>query len=284
MLPIATKNDLGAVKIGAGLQTDDAGTLSVVDEGSARSVMSMIVTYGSPRADPSMATWLPANIVSVYGPPGLPVLLTVTDGATLVDPDPGSADMKSLQLSARGTAQAQVQLAAGSGDRAVSVVAAPYIQPADVVGAEVLAALAVAGPVQCPAFFYPTMHDASWTFFETFGYTRGAPSDGVTPCVVTVFVDFLSAKDSDITKLQMKVTSGDAVFDMGKGSQTAAPAIIQATQDFGMATANIYSASPGVSTIEVSVPNDVFPDKALVYVSFVAPPVNEAVQHVSEDV
>ncbi|NRO96158.1 hypothetical protein GWC77_09435 [Paraburkholderia sp. NMBU_R16] len=282
MLPIATKNDLGAVKIGAGLQTDDAGTLSVIDEGSAGSVLSMIVTYGSPRADNSMATWLPANIVSVYGPPGMPVLVTVTDGATFVDPDPGSADMKSLQLSARGTAQAQVQLAAGSGDRAVSVVAAPYIQPADVVGAEVLAALAVAGPVQCPAFFYPTMHDASWKFFQTFGYTRGAPSDGVTPCVVSVFVDTSLPNANDIQKLQMKVTSGDAVFD--KGAQTATPAITQAAQDVGLATANIYSASPGVSTIEVSVPNDVFPDKALVYVSFVALPVNEAVMHESEDV
>lgn len=281
MLPIATKNDLGAVKIGAGLQTDDAGTLSVVDERSAGSVLSMIVTYGSPRADPSMATWLPANIVSVYGPPGLPVLVTVTDGATLVDADPGSTDMKSLQLSARGTAQAQVQLATSSGDRAVSVVAAPYIQPADVVGAEVLAALAVAGPVQCPAFFYPTMHDGSWTFFGAFGYTRGAPSDGVTPCVVSVFLNTSVKNANDVTQLQMKVTSGDAVFD--KGSQTASPTITPVAQDVGLATANIYSASPGVSTIEVSVPNHVFPDQALVYVSFVAPPVNEAVQHESED-
>lgn len=266
MLQIATKSDLGAVKVGAGLQAGDDGTLSVVD--GAGSALSMIVTYGSPRIDPSIDNWSPANIVSLYGPPNMPLLVTATDGATFVDHDPGSPNMKSLPLSAQGKAQVQVLLAVGANDRAASIVVAPYIQPKDIVGEAVLAALPTALPVERSAFFYPMMTNApSWQLFESFGYTRGAPSDGLTPCVISVCLDYQSARQADVTTLQMQVTSGDAVFDPVKQSKSANPAI----GTNGVVMANLYCTSPGISTIEVSVPSAKFPDQAQVYASFVAP-------------
>ena len=88
MLPIATQNDLGAIKVGAGLQAGDDGTLSVAGEGDAGNALSMIVTYGSPAVDSTIPHWLPTNLVTVYGPPSMPLMITATNGATFIGNDP----------------------------------------------------------------------------------------------------------------------------------------------------------------------------------------------------
>ena len=270
MLPIATQNDLGAIKVGAGLQAGDDGTLSVAGEGDAGNALSMIVTYGSPAVDSTIPHWLPTNLVTVYGPPSMPLMITATSGATFIGNDPGLPEMKLIVLSQEGIGQAQVSLPVEASERMASIVAAPFVTPTEQVDEKMLKALAIARPAQCPTLFYPPMTDGSWVLLQSFGYTRGAPSDAVTPCVVTVLVDYASASASGVTALQMRVTSGDAVFD--DKSKNANPQITQ-HGDFGIATANVYCSSPGISTIEVSVPNaDYSNEVAQAYVSFVAPP------------
>lgn len=270
MLPIATQNDLGAIKVGTGLKAGDDGTLSVI--GDAGGGLSMIVTYGSPASDSSMLNWSPTNLVTVYGPANMPLVVTATNGAAFIDHDPGLPEMKSVLLSPEGIGQAQVQLSVDASERVASIVAAPYIQPQTQFGQEVLNALATLRPVQCSTLFYPMMTDPSWTLLLSFGYTRGAPSDGVTPCVVTVVVDYPSAMDAKVTTLQMKVTQGEAVFDNKTGN--ANPRIVPYGEQnqYGIATANLYCASAGISTIDISVPVAGYPDDhAKAYVSFVAP-------------
>jgi hypothetical protein len=272
MLPIATQNDLGAIKVGAGLQAGDDGTLSVVGEGDAGNGLSMIVTYGSLAVDSTIPD-VPANLVTVYGPPHMPVVLTTTQGASFVDGNLGVPGMTSIVLSDAGMGQARVSLPVEASERMASIVAAPFATPADNVDEMMLKALAIVRPAQCPTLFYPPMTDGSWNLLQSFGYTRGAPSDGVSPCVVTLLVDYTVASEAGITTLKMRVTSGDATFD--NGAITANPTISPygGDQDNGIATANVYCASPGVSTIEISVPGGDYPnEKPQAYVSFVAPP------------
>jgi hypothetical protein len=268
MLPIATESDLGAIKVGAGLRAGDDGTLSVVSE--AASGLSMIVTYGSPPTDSSIVNWSPTNLVTVYGPPNMPLMLTATNGATFIDHDPGLSEVIFVRLSSQGIGKAQIALGIDASDRMTSIVAAPFITPQDAIGQEVIKALSIARPVQCATLFYPPIIDTSWVLLQSLAYTRGAPSDGVTPCVVTVLVDYASAADAGVTTLQMSVTGGDAVFD-NKTQSFASP--ISNHGGFGIATANLYCSAPEVSTIDISVSNASFPnDHARAYTSFVTPP------------
>jgi hypothetical protein len=266
MLPVATPQDIGAVKVGSGLGINPDGTLYVVGGGPSSALLDMSVTYGSPRLNSSINDWAPSNVVTVYGPSKMQMLMTANSGATFVDHNSDNDSVKFFTLDDKGRWQNHVQLSNGAGstnDGTVLVTVAPYIQKGDA-PQNVLEALAVLVPLARTTVFYPMATSGDFQLFNSYGYTRGVPSDGVTPCQISVSADYATAIEAGINSLTMQVTSGDAVF--GTKLQTANPEIGKNN----MVVAELYSTSAGVSTVQISVPK--FPDVIYVYATFFPPP------------
>lgn len=235
--------------------------------------LNMLVSYGAPAVDPDeLPGFDPANSVTIYGPTGMRYIVLANPATTLWD---GAQSYNGYCIFTMGSEQVKrlsVQLPPGTNNLGVSIRCAVHSPTNDnTMQGSALAKLESMPPIEKSADFYPVIGvdpQLNFQLIESYGYTRGVPSDGQTPAQIYVIVD---ASQSN-TSLKMDVVEGDATFDVDGKLTHAEPAINKpAGKRDGWVLVNVYSKSATVSKVKIYAAG--VDDVVYAYPSFLPPPV-----------
>lgn len=239
MLPVATADDLGGIKVGGDF-TMVNGTLELAKP-YGLGPLDMLITYGSPKVDTRYAGWNPYCVVTVYGPANMLGLLLVGDGLEIVDSHNIPPTGQRFQIGNDGQWSGKIRMPSTVANWSASVAVVPLIQTGKASQA-LLDAMAVISPIERVVTFAPMLSDIDVDFIDVFSYTRAAPADGTTLCQINLIASY--AGQTSVV-LQIDSNASDAHFQDGSTKYTA-------HLNNCWAQVGVYSKSKGIVPVMIS--------------------------------
>ncbi|MEX3958210.1 hypothetical protein [Trinickia sp. EG282A] len=260
MLPVATNDDLGAIKLSDDFTMDAESKLHIKGGGTAL-LLDVVAAYGSPPLDEGHhPDWQPSSVLTVYGRPKLRCVLVVGNGATIVgqNVDPTK---QNFAIGDDGTWQCSIQMPGTAKNWLAAVAVAPFYQGS--ADKNALAMLGVITPVQKMVPFLPMqIPSLDVDYVLSYGYTRAAPCDAISQCQISVF-------GPANTSVNMGISSGPGVFE--KNGQKSITATINSSGWVMVGVKSSDGVTPGAVEVEISDPTGQ-EESIYVYPSFVSPP------------